>query len=266
MHWWFAIDIILVFIAGVQLFVLSEFTNIFFAWTIQSALTAAFLGAAYWSSIPMLYTSFRQTVWANARIAITGVWLFTTLTLILTLQHWDRFHHSSPLLTAQFAFWMWLAIYVIVPVALLVSWLLQRRIPGGDPPRQYPLPLWFRVILALQAIIMLAVGAALYLTPAAMIPLWAWTLTPLTAGAVGAWSIGIGVTTAQAIWENDWRRVHGSFIAYALLGILQLIAVARYSAQLDWTRAGTPLYLAFIVSILIVGSIAVYLGRKSSSE
>ncbi len=266
MHWWFALDIVLVTIAGIQLYILSEQTDQFFAWTIQSALTAAFLGAAYFSTIPMLWHSFRQTIWANARIALTGVWLFTTLTLILTLQHWDRFHHSSPLLTAQFAFWSWLAIYVIVPFALPISWLLQRRVPGGDPPRTRPLPAWYRAALGIQAAGMLLVGAALYLLPSAMIPLWAWTLTPLTAGAVGAWSIGIAITGAQAVWENDWRRIYGALITYALLGILQLIAVLRYSAQLDGSRPAASLYLAFIVSIFIVGALGVYLGRRAASS
>lgn len=253
MHGWFLVDIALVFIAGVQLFLLSEFTNAFFAWAIQVPLTAAFLGAAYWSAIPMLYNSFRERVWANARIAVPGVWVFTTLTLILTLQYWDKFNWQSPLFTAQFAFWMWLLIYALVPIALVGAWFLQRRLSGGDPPRERPQPGWLRVVMGLQAFVMLLVGIALYLFPALMISLWAWTLTPLTAGAVGAWSIGIGVTTAQSVWENDWRRIGGSVISYALLGLLQLIAVARYASQIDWTRASAWLYLLFILSMLAVG-------------
>src|SRR5205085_225280 len=44
---------ILVFIVGIQLFILSEQTDRFFAWTIQNPLTAAFLGGAYWASFAM---------------------------------------------------------------------------------------------------------------------------------------------------------------------------------------------------------------------
>jgi hypothetical protein len=40
----------LVFIAGIQLFVLTEHTDRFFAWTIGVPLTAAFLGAGYWAN------------------------------------------------------------------------------------------------------------------------------------------------------------------------------------------------------------------------
>lgn len=262
MHWWFLADTALVFIAGAQLFILSEMTHLFFAWTIQSALTAAFLGAAYWSSIPMLLNSFRARLWANARIAVLGVWIFTTLTLILTIRFWDRFNGQSEFLTAQLATWVWLAIYILVPVGLFVSWLFQRRLPGGDPPRTRPLPAWFRALLGVQASVMLLVGVALYFSPAGIIPVWPWTLTPLTAGAIGAWTIGIGITTAQTMWENDWRRINGSILALALLGVLQLIALVRYTGQMDWNRPGAWLYLVFILSVLFVGSVGVYLWRK----
>lgn len=266
MHWWFLVDTALVFIAGAQLFVLSELTHLFFAWTIPSAMTAAFLGAAYWSSIPMLLNSFRQQVWANARIAVLGVWFFTTLTLILTLQYWNRFNWQSEFVTAQFATWVWLGIYILVPVGLLISWFFQRRLPGGDPPRTKPLPAWFRGVLGVQAFVMLSVGLTLYFSPTGMIPMWPWTLTSLTAGAIGAWTIGIGLTTAQTMWENDWRRINGSVFAFALLGVLQLVAIARYAGQIDWTNRNAWLYLGFIVSILIVGSIGIYLWRKNQSQ
>lgn len=265
MHWWFLVDIVLVFIAGVQLYVLSELTGTFFAWTIQVPLTAAFLGAAYWASIPMLYNSFRERTWANARLAVSGVWLFTTLTLILTIQYWGKFNWASPLFTAQFAFWAWLVIYVAVPVGLALTWLLQRRIPGGDPARTRPLPTWFRAVMGVQAVILLIVGIALYVAPAAMIPLWVWTLTPLTAGAVGAWCIGLAITTGQSVWENDWQRIGGGIIAYALFGLLQLIAVAHYAGQMDWTRASAWLYVVFIASVLVVGGVGTWKWRSGQA-
>lgn len=49
MRWLLLIGSLLAFIAGLQLFVLSEQTSHFFAWTIDVPLTAAFLGAIYWA-------------------------------------------------------------------------------------------------------------------------------------------------------------------------------------------------------------------------
>jgi hypothetical protein len=264
MRWWFAIDMVLVFIVGVQLFVLSEVTDQFFAWTIKSALTAAFLGAAYWSTLPMLWHSYRAPTWAHARIAVPGVWAFTLLTLFATLQHWDKFHWNSPLWTAQFAFWVWLAIYVGVPIALVILWSIQRRVPGVEPARMHPLPLWFRAVMATQALVLFAVGAALYFFPGALIPVWMWTLTPLTSIAIGAWCIGIGVTTAWGIWENDARRLRGAMWTYALLGVLQLVVVARYAVQINWGNGFALVYLAFLGSVVVTGAFGVMLARRAA--
>ena len=45
---------VLALIAGYQVFVLTEHTDRDFAWTIANPLTAAFMGAGYWASLPML--------------------------------------------------------------------------------------------------------------------------------------------------------------------------------------------------------------------
>ena len=56
----------LVFIAGVPLFVLTEQTDHYFAWTTQPSLTAAAFGAFYWASCALSLLSVREREWANA--------------------------------------------------------------------------------------------------------------------------------------------------------------------------------------------------------
>src|SRR5688500_1255825 len=76
---------ILVFIVGIQLFIFTEQTEKYFAWTINPPLTAAFLGAAYWSAFSLEFVASRQRTWAQARIAVPAVLAFTSLTFIVTL-------------------------------------------------------------------------------------------------------------------------------------------------------------------------------------
>ena len=123
----FIVSCVTVSLAGFQLFVLSEYTDRFFAWTIDVPLTAAFLGASYWGSFALVLVASRQQAWARARIAVPGVWLFTVLTLIATLIHIDLFRMDS-----VFG-WAWLVVYVVVPVGYGVFWVRQLRIAGGDP-------------------------------------------------------------------------------------------------------------------------------------
>src|SRR5213079_551358 len=166
----------LVFLAGLQLSLLTEQTDTYFAWTIAPPLTAAFLGAAYWAAVPVELIAARQKIWARARVAVPAIWLFTTLTLVATLLHFGKFHFSSPIASAQGAAWFWLAIYAGVPVAMLIIWMLQLRAPGGDPPRGPPAPMWMRIAVLAQGAGMLAVGVGLFLAPDVVKQMWPWFL------------------------------------------------------------------------------------------
>jgi hypothetical protein len=245
----FIVSCVTVSVAGFQLFVLSEYTDRFFAWTIDVPLTAAFLGASYWGSFALVFVASRQQAWAQARVAVPGVWLFTVLTLLATLIHIDLFRMDS-----VFG-WAWLVVYLVVPLGYGVFWVRQLRIAGGEPLRQTPLPTWLRFVLGIQAAVMLIWGAALFLVPQTMAALWPWALTPLTGQAVGAWLIGIGVTAAQMCWENDLGRVYAGMAGLGVLGALQLLALARYGGgTVDWSGAGGWIYLLFVLSVFGVGS------------
>jgi uncharacterized integral membrane protein len=253
MRWMLLIASGLVFIVGIQLFILTEYTDRYFAWTIQPPLTAAFLGAGYWASFAMEYLASRKRLWAHARIAVPAVLIFTTLTLIATLLHLDRFHLNHPSPMTRTAAWVWLAVYAIVPPAMTVLLVLQMRVPGDDPPRQAPLPRWIHAILIVHALLMLLLGVALFVAPQATASLWLWTLTPLTARAVGAWLLALGVAAAHSSWENDWQRVQIATMSYTIFGAFQLLGLARYPQTVDWSRPQSWIYVLFLLSVLFVG-------------
>ena len=58
---------VLVLLAGIELFAFTGRTDRFFAWTIASPLSAAFLGAGYWAAVAIEALAGRQRLWANAR-------------------------------------------------------------------------------------------------------------------------------------------------------------------------------------------------------
>lgn len=55
---------------------LSDQTEHYFAWTIASPLTAAFLGAAYWASAVLELMAARERAWSHGRVAVPAVLLF----------------------------------------------------------------------------------------------------------------------------------------------------------------------------------------------
>jgi len=244
----------LVLTVGITLFFFSEKTDVYFSWTINPPLTAAFLGAGYLASFVTEILSARERVWARARVAVPGVWVFTTLTLIITLIHWDRFHFDSLVFITKAGTWVWLIIYVSVPIAMGIFWINQIKQPGENLSRKTTLPKWIRSILMGQGIIMLIMGGAMLLLPNTMIQYWPWKLSVLTSQAIGAWGAGIGVIVLHANWENDWDRLSPMMISYAVYGILQIVNIIRYPSILNWSSFSSILYTIFVVSICVIGT------------
>jgi hypothetical protein len=253
----------LVFVAGIQLYVLSEHTATFFAWTIEPPLTAAFLGGAYWASSSLEWLAARERLWARARIAVPAVLVFTTLTLVATLLHLDRFHFGAADMRTMLAAWAWLGVYMVVPPVMLFVLLRQMRVRMPAVSMRRPLPEMLRVGFAAQAAVLLAVGAALFVVPEATLGHWPWALTDLSARAIGAWLLGLGLCAAHLVGENDLERVQPACASAALLGGLQLIALVRFAADVAWTQPQAWLYVAFLITLLATGACGVWWKRRA---
>jgi hypothetical protein len=244
----------LVFAAGFQLFILTEATDKYFSWTITPFLTAAFLGASYWASCVIELLATRERYWVNARMAVSAVLIFTTLTLIATLIHIDKFHFGDKFEPyTQFATWAWLAVYAIVPVVMTILLIQQLRAPGTDNAPKIIMPGWFQLLVGAQALVMVGVGLLFFVSPENFRSLWAWTLTPLTARAVGAWLLGLGVAAAQVALENDFRRSRVVLISCIAFGIFQVIALGRYIGTVNFGDARLWVYLVMLASITFSG-------------
>jgi hypothetical protein len=254
MRWLLFTASVLVLLAGFQLFVFTGRTGTFFAWTIANPLAAAFLGAGYWASVSIEALAGRQRLWANARIAVPSVFVFTVLTLVATLLHLGQLHLGAHVPAATRAVTVaWIGIYVLVPALLLVVLAVQARTPGVDPPRSAPLPAWLLAVLAAQAAVLLAVGLALFAAPGPTAAMWPWKLTPLLAQATGAWLISLGVAAGHAIRERDARRLRPAAVGYILLTALQVIALLRFPDRFAWSSASGVIYLIFLGTMLLTG-------------
>lgn len=256
---------VLVLLAGLQLFVFTGRTDHFFAWTIANPLAAAFLGAAYWASVPLEALAGRQARWANARIAVPAVLVFTVLTLAATVTHLGQLHLGAGFPAGtQIVTVTWIAIYVLVPALLLILLAVQARTPGTDPPRSAWLPGWLCVLLAVQAVVLLGLGIALFAVPAQAAPLWPWALTPMMAQATGAWLISLGVAAGHAVLEREARRLRPAATGQILLAVLLAVALARYPHLFEWRSASGIVFLIFLVTMLLTGLAALARGRMTN--
>ena len=244
---------LLVFAVGISLYLFTSQTDRFFAWTVSSLLTAAFLGGSYWSAAVIEFLSGRERLWVNSRPSIPAVTIFTFLTLIITLVHIDKFHFDAPLLITRAGTWFWLIVYASVPLILTILFIIQVRAPGEDPPRRQPLTSWARTLLILFCAIFLLLGSGLLITPLTVAPIWPWPLSALTGRAVGAWLIGIGILTGQAAWENDLQRVRATMASLIAFAFLQILALLRYSSEISWSNPASWLYILSLLILALIG-------------
>lgn len=257
---------VLVLAVSISLYFLPEQTDTYFSWTINPPLTAAFLGAGYLASFFLEFLSAREREWAKARTAVPAVWVFTLLTLVVTLVHIDRFHFDAPRFITVLGTWFWMLVYVSVPLVMGIAWIQQTRRPGMDPPRMSLLPSWLRAILVIQGFALIVIGIFMLLSPQNIIPYWPWALSALTGRAIGAWGVGIGTIAIQASWENEWQRLRPMIFSYLLYGALQLLNLPRFSANLNWEQHSAWIYMIFVISIFLVGLYGVLAIKRTNAS
>ncbi|RBY92941.1 hypothetical protein DQ241_02595 [Blastococcus sp. TF02A-30] len=255
-------------LATIALYVLAGNTSETFAWTIQPPLTAALIGAGYAAGFVLVVLSLRDPVWAHSRVPVLTIFVFVVLTLVATLLHIDRMHFDDDFgslsALAKAAAWFWLAVYVVIPVAMAVLVVRQERVPGDDPPPRHPVPLALRVPLALEAAVLVVVGAVIYVRPSTADRLWPWPLQPFTARVVAAWLLAFGLAACLAAVAGDLRRLRTSTIAYTVFGVLALVAVARYADTPDWDDPAAWVFLATAAAVALTGAAGWWLAPRGA--
>jgi hypothetical protein len=239
----------------------SSRTDEAFAWPIQPPLTAALLGACFGGTVVLFVLAARERLWVNVRLAVVAALSLSTLLLVATLLHLDKFALDGDAVPATIA-WIWTVVYVVVPPALLVLLVAQERAAGDDPPRAVPVPLVLRVVLAAFGLKSVLGGIVLFVAPSDVAPHWPWAISPLTGRAIASWIIGLGVAALYVAVDHDLRRAWIGLPSLAVIGALGLLAVARYADDLDggW---GTACLLAYLASMVVMGVWGMVLALRS---
>jgi hypothetical protein len=261
----FVLVLPLLFIAGIQLFILSAQTETYFAWTFAMPVSAAFLGAGYWSAMFHAYTGARAKAWAYVRTSMPAALTATGLLTITTFLHLDKFHFGSPLFITRFVTWVWIVVYVVVPPILAIAWIIQSRLPGAHARAQNPLPTWMRAGFAFLAAFALFSGLGLFLIPGMMSVLWPWSVPPLAARAVSSWLSAFGVACATLTFENDLEHGAGTCSSLFAFCVLEFIVLGRYLGAIDWAKPMSIAYILFLLLGMLITGANLLANRKLSN-
>jgi hypothetical protein len=256
--------LLLVGSAAASLLLLPEHTATAFSWTIRPPLTAAWLGAGYAAAFVALAATLRRQDWRDIRVGVAVVAAGLVVILVATLLHLDRFHWNAPSLTARLWAWAWLTWYVVLPPALLVALIRQRRHSGGAVAVASSLPRAFRIATLMLAAAMAMYGVLLFFRPDLAPSVWPWALTPLTARMVAAWWLGVATALVATSRCRNYGEAGVAAPALVTFAALQALNLLRYREQLG---AGPLLPTLLLLAVLAgIGFVAWHGGRAKPAR
>ncbi len=132
------------------LMTLPNFTEILFVWTIKPTINARLVGVMYSNALLLVGFGAMQTKWANTRITIVVITLFSIFATVLT------FFYLKPFLTHPwYHLAYWLTMYLILFFAAPYVFLTHEKKHGGKLPVEIPLNNLARSVAGLSMLISL---------------------------------------------------------------------------------------------------------------
>ncbi len=240
-------------VAFVILYLLPDQTGQLFAWNIQPRMTSLLVGASYIAGAYFFVRTLFARCWHHVAVGFIPVTSFASLLMVATLLHWDRFNHG------HVSFITWVVLYATTPFIILALWLRNRPYdPGGPDADDVLIPTGVRMLMAGVGALILIVGVLLFVRPTLLIPVWPWSLTPLTARTLGAWFVLPGVFGVTIARDRRWSAARLA-LQSQLLGIILILAGAlrawadfNHANPLTWVFVGGMSALALAIAILSI--------------
>jgi len=248
--------------AAVLLYVFPRDTKELFAWTINPAMTPIVMGAAYGAGAYFWTRVFFSSQWHRVAAVCLPTTVFTWLSGIATVLHWDRFNHD------HVTFWAWAGIYFITPLLVPVTWWLNGlRFSAPGERNDVIMPQAFRYFMGAAGALVLAYALLMFVSPSTVIPHFAWKLSPLTARVLSAWFAFFGLGWISLALDARWSVwqiiMESSAIAVGLI----LIGVVRAWDDFDTGSIATWGFIGgMLISLAVVVSTYGYAVRQQRRQ
>jgi hypothetical protein len=230
--------------AFVVLYLFPGHTRSLFAWTISSSMTARMLASAYLGGAYFFLRLLWGKRWHEVKTGFVAVTVFATLLGVATIMHWAKFNHG------HVPFWIWTTLYFAAPFLVLGAWLTNRRFAAPVDPGERRVGRIGRWVVGSVGLLALVQGLIMYLSPATIIPIWPWPLTPLTARVVGA-IFCLGSAGLAVFVDARWTALKLMVQVAIVMIVLMVVAAVLAGAELKPDRPLTWLLIAGFVGVLV---------------
>jgi hypothetical protein len=222
----------------------------YWARTIQPSMSAVWVGAGYTFGACAISTMLVLGRWRTAILATVATMPFAYAMIIATLLHLDRFPTGSP------RFWIWLVIYVVLPIGLPIIFVLNRRADPGVGPDDQLLPQWLGRTVGVIGILIVVFALALFIAPATVGRVWPWLLTPLMGQVVAGWLMFFGTGAAMFLVERRFRAVRAFLPSVAVWFTILGVAALFHLDEFTRGPAATAVYFV-AVAVVVVASLGI---------
>jgi uncharacterized membrane protein (UPF0136 family) len=247
------------FAAAASLVLFPAGTDAGFFWKISPPIGAAMFGALYLAAGLLVARAALVGLWEPARYLAPMVIVFSTMVLLTTFLHLDRFDDG-------WRIFYWLAVYAVALAAGIFFYYRHERggaswkVVDGRTPRAVR-----RTTLAV-GVLTAAFAVVGYAAPRFVMGLWPWELTPLTTQAFLSWVGAFAVGLLWASYDPDRGRTRP--VAYMLVVTAALLAamLPLHREDLSPEPLGTWLFCSGVAGIGLLGALMLLPGSGRTSE
>lgn len=239
----------ILFAAWVMLYLFPNNSGLLFAWPIKPQMGAMMLGGTYLGGAYFFTKVFRSHQWHTVRLGFWPVSAFAAIMGIATILHWDKFTHG------HISFILWAILYFTLPLIIPVVWYLNQRTNRGEPdPRQVLLSRPLCLVIGFVGVIMSAASLILLLFPQWMLPIWPWSITPLTGRALAAMFVLPGLLSLGIAYDRHWSSAKIPFQAQLIAIVFILVAFIFSSQDIFWSQLGTWTFIGgLLLELFLIG-------------
>jgi hypothetical protein len=217
-----------------------------FAWEIQPAMMAAFMGAGYLAGAYFFLNVVFVRQWHYVSIVFVSITFFTTGMLLSTILHWERFD------IGHFPFQAWLVLYIVFPPLVPLIWSRNNRTdPVTMEPDDVAVPNSIRLIVRGLGAVLALITVAGFIVPQLFIQVWPWELTPLTTRVTCGWFSLICFGSLLLAAEKRWSSWQLALQVISIWEILILIAGFIYLEDLK-TGWFNWLFISVLVELIVM--------------
>lgn len=218
-------------------------------------LHARFLGAMYLSGLTFMVAGIFSKHYAEVRIMIRMIVIWTGMLFIVSLFYLGEFDYSRTQV------WFWFGAYLAYPlIGLWYLWQYRNLKEGVKGPA---LPAWVKNYFLIQGILVTLLAAILLLAPQFMAGIWPWKITPLLAQIYSAPFLSYGLGSLMLSREGTWPEIRVASAGTFAFALGVLLASTIHRSLFSLSNISTWIWFTgFLIATLVLGFLSVRSNQK----